>query len=262
MERAIELAGVAKRFSRSDETDGGVAVLEGVDLEVGDGEFLCLLGPTGCGKSTVLNLIAGFEAPSAGRIRVFGKDVTGPSEDRGVVFQSEIALFSWLTVEENVGFGLKMRGVAPAERQATIEKNLVLVGLADHRKKFPRELSGGMKQRVQIARVLANNPHILLMDEPFGALDAQTRRRMQEELAQIWMQSRKTVVFITHDINEAIWLADRVAVMSHGPGARVIATRPITLPRPRGAMTAEFGELYNELNALLHPEASGMPHAA
>jgi NitT/TauT family transport system ATP-binding protein len=179
--------------------------------------------------------------------------------DRGVVFQTELALFSWLTVEENIGFGLRMNHVAAGALRAAVEHNLELVGLADHRRKFPRELSGGMKQRVQIARALANDPRILLLDEPFAALDAQTRRRMQEELAQIWMQTRKTVLFITHDINEAIWLADRVAVMSRGPRSHIIATQTIGLPRPRATMTAEFVELYNQLNGLMH---QGSPEAA
>lgn len=263
MVAAIELEGVAKRFSRGEhEIDDAVPVIQGLDLVVEDGEFLCLLGPTGCGKSTVLNMIAGFEPANAGQIRVFGSAVTGPSADRGVVFQSEIALFSWLTVEENAAFGLKMRGLPVARIREVVDQNLELVGLAPHRHKFPRELSGGMKQRVQIARALANDPRILLMDEPFGALDAQTRRRMQGELAQIWMQARKTVLFITHDINEAIWLGDRVAVMSHGPGAHVIASRTIDLPRPREAMTAEFSELYNELNGWLHPAGEGSLDAA
>jgi NitT/TauT family transport system ATP-binding protein len=261
VEAAIELAGIAKYFSRSGEARDKVPVIQDFDLTVGNGEFLCLLGPNGSGKSTILNLIAGFELPSAGQVNVFGAEVTGPSADRGVVFQTELALFSWLTVEENIAFGLRMNHVAAGALRAAVERNLELVGLADHRRKFPRELSGGMKQRVQIARALANDPRILLMDEPFAALDAQTRRRMQEELAQIWMQTRKTVLFITHDINEAIWLADRVAVMSRGPRSHVVATHTIGLARPRETMTAEFVELYNRLNGLMHQVSPEAAHA-
>jgi NitT/TauT family transport system ATP-binding protein len=154
-------------------------------------------------------MIAGFERPTTGTISVFGKPIAGPSDDRGVVFQSELALFPWLTVEENVGFGLKMKRLAKAEIRDIVERQLETVNLLPHRAKFPREISDGMKQRVQIARALASNPDILLLDEPFGALDAQTRSRMQEELARIWESFRKTVVFITHDIGEAIWLGDR-----------------------------------------------------
>jgi NitT/TauT family transport system ATP-binding protein len=206
----------------------------------------------------VLHLIAGFDLPTAGSIAVRGRPVTGPGADRGVVFQTELALFPWLTVEENVAFGLKMRGAPAAERAAVLDRNLDLVGLSKHRRKFPRELSGGMKQRVQIARALANDPDILLMDEPFGALDAQTRRRMQEEVVRIWTEARKTVVFITHDIGEAIWLADRIGVMTRGPAARVKEVVEVALPRPRKTMTPEFVEIYNALSASIQAEAEAM----
>ena len=255
---AIELAGVGKRFARAGDADGDYAVLEGFTLEVREGEFFCLVGPTGCGKSTVLHLIAGFERPSAGRVRVFGDAVEAPDADRGVVFQTDQALFPWLTVEENVAFGLTMRGVAPAERASILERNIELVGLPRHRAKFPRELSGGMKQRVQIARALANDPRILLMDEPFGALDAQTRRRMQEEVARIWSATGKTVIFITHDIGEAIWLADRVGVMTRGPQARLKEIVEVDLPRPRHAMNQAYVELYNRLSDTIQAEAEAM----
>jgi NitT/TauT family transport system ATP-binding protein len=254
---AIELAGVHKRFVR--EADGAeYQALAGFDLSVRPGELFCLLGPTGCGKSTVLNLIAGFEAPSTGTVKVAGVPVREPAADRGVVFQTELAIFPWLTVAENVGFGLKMRAIAPAEQRATLERNLELVGLARHRDKFPRELSGGMKQRVQIARALANDPSILLMDEPFAALDAQTRRRMQEELVRIWSATGKTIVFITHDIGEAIWLADRIGVMTRGPAARLKHIVDVGLARPRHTMTAAFVELFNALSAIIQEEAEAM----
>ena len=255
---AIELAGVAKRFERAGGAGGTYQALGGIDLAIEEGEFFCLLGPTGCGKSTVLHLVAGFEHASAGSVRVFGEAVEKPDADRGVVFQTELALFPWLTVAENVSFGLRMRGVPAAEQAAILERNLDLVGLPRHRDKFPRELSGGMKQRVQIARALANDPRILLMDEPFGALDAQTRRRMQEEVVRIWSETRKTVIFITHDIGEAIWLADRIGVMTRGPGARIKQVVPVDLPRPRHTMTPAFVELYNALSATIQEEAEAM----
>ena len=258
---AIELESVGKRFARAGDAadaDADYVALDGFTLEVREGEFFCLLGPTGCGKSTVLHLVAGFEQPSAGRVQVFGKSVLRPDADRGVVFQTEQALFPWLTVEQNVAFGLNMRGVERALQAALLERNLELVGLTRHRAKFPRELSGGMKQRVQIARALANDPRILLMDEPFGALDAQTRRRMQEEVARIWSATAKTVIFITHDIGEAIWLADRVGVMTRGPAARLKEIVTVDLPRPRHAMNQAYVELYNRLSATILAEAEAM----
>jgi NitT/TauT family transport system ATP-binding protein len=253
---SIELRGVTKVFTGG--VAGEYAALGGVDLAIREGEFFCLLGPTGCGKSTVLHLVAGFEKATQGEISIKGRPVAGPGADRGVVFQSEIALFPWLTVEENVGFGGRMRGLAPDLRRERIERNLDLVGLAKHRTKFPRELSGGMKQRVQIARALANDPDFLLMDEPFGALDAQTRRRMQEEVVRIWSEARKTVLFITHDIGEAIWCADRIGVMTRGPAAKVKEIVDVKLPRPRHTMTADFVELYNALSASIQAEAEAM----
>ena len=258
---AIALDAVRKRFARAGDAGGDTVALDGLTFDVEEGEFFCLLGPTGCGKSTVLHLIAGFERPSAGQVRVFGTSVDKPDADRGVVFQTELALFPWLTVEQNVSFGLRMRGVAPAERMAILDRNLELVGLLPHRAKFPRELSGGMKQRVQIARALANDPRILLMDEPFGALDAQTRRRMQEEVVRIWSATGKTVIFITHDIGEAIWLGDRIGVMTRGPAARLKEIVTVDLPRPRHAMTQAYVDLYNALSATIQAEAEAMLNA-
>jgi NitT/TauT family transport system ATP-binding protein len=243
----VLLEGIGKRFVRPGRDDGYEA-LRDLSLRVEAGEFLCILGPTGCGKSTVLHLVAGFEAPTAGTILVNGRHVVGPGPDRGVVFQSELALFPWLTVAENVGFGPRVQGLPRKERQGVIDHHLHLVGLAPHRHKFPRELSGGMKQRVQIARVLANDPSVLLMDEPFGALDAQTRAHLQRRTSTIWAETGKTVVFVTHDITEALVLADRIAVMSPGPASAIKQVVPIDLPRPRERMTREFAELYNELH--------------
>jgi NitT/TauT family transport system ATP-binding protein len=258
MADAITLERVGKRFDARHAQGADYEALAGFDLAIGAGEFFCLLGPTGCGKSTVMHLVAGFELPTTGRVHVSGMPVTRPGADRGMVFQSDLALFPWLSVEQNVAFGLDLDGRSAVEKQAIVERNLDLVGLGAHRRKFPRELSGGMKQRVQIARALAVDPAILLMDEPFAALDAQTRRRMQAELARIWSLSRKTVLFITHDIGEAIWLADRVGIMTHGPASRLKEIVPVDLPRPRMHMTPEFVRLYNTLEDSIRSESDAM----
>lgn len=258
MNPAVELRGVVKRYPPLHAGASAYEALAEFDLRVDEGEFFCLLGPTGCGKSTVLNLMAGFERPTSGTVMAFGAEIVRPSSDRGMVFQSDVALFPWLTVEQNVGFGPRISGLAPNETKRIVDENLELVGLRNHRWKFPRELSGGMKQRVQIARLLANNASILLMDEPFGALDAQTRRRMQTELARIWSVSHKTVLFITHDIGEAIWLADRIGVMTRGPRSRLKEVLRVDLPRPRHHMTPEFVSLYNRLEETIGAESEAM----
>lgn len=211
-----------------------------INLEVEDGEFFCLLGPSGCGKTTLLNMLAGFERPTAGQIEVAGAVVTRPDASRGVIFQGDAALFPWLTAEENVQFGLKAIGIAAEDRSKRVEHYLRLVGLYDHRRKYPRELSGGMRQRIQIARVLAIQPRVLLMDEPFGALDAPSRRRMQTELERIWREERRTVFFITHDIEEAVKLGDRIGIMNQGPGAVLVDVLDNRLERPRDHLSPEF----------------------
>src|SRR5947207_5769752 len=190
-----------------------------VDIEAG--EFFCLLGPSGCGKTTVLKMLAGFEPPMAGRILMEGRPVMGASRDRGVVFQGDGSLYGWLSAVENVEFGLRMRGVGKTERRERAMRYLELVGLEGQQQKYPAELSGGMKQRIQIARALVNEPKMLLMDEPFAALDAQTRALMQGELASIWQAARTTVLFITHDIDEAVTLGSRIGVMRAGPRSQV-----------------------------------------
>jgi NitT/TauT family transport system ATP-binding protein len=225
-----------------------------VTLQGREGEFFCLLGPSGCGKSTVLRLIAGFDAPTAGRVTVNGAQVTGAGVDRGVVFQGDDSLFNWLTARDNVSFGARMRGASKAECNDLAQRYLDLVGLRGHEHKYPSQLSGGMRQRIQIARVLSNNPSILLMDEPFGALDAQTRSELQVELARIWGEMRKTVIFITHDIAEAILLGDRIGVMRAGPGSGIRAFIDVDLPRPRLRSSVEFGRLYEDINALIVDE--------
>lgn len=205
--------------------------IENTSIEVTPGEFVCILGPSGCGKSTLLNAVAGFIRPTTGKVTVDDEEVEKPGPDRGMVFQ-QYSLFPWKTIRENVAFGPLRTGSGRGPAESTANTFLSMVGLYDYADSYPAELSGGMKQRVGIARALANYPGVLLMDEPFGALDAQTRVMMQENLLQIWSEFRITVMFITHDIDEAIFLADRVLVMSASPG-RIIADIDVTLDRPR-----------------------------
>jgi len=229
-----------------------VVALQDIDLEVAPGELVCLLGPSGCGKSTLLNAIAGFTPPTSGTLLVSGRPITGPGPDRAMVFQ-EYALFPWMTVEANVAFGLELQGVPARAIGERVGGLLRQLGLSEFRDRFPKELSGGMRQRVAIARVLAIDPPILLMDEPFGALDALTRRNLQDELIRIWSDLRKTILFVTHGIEEAIYLADRVVVMTYRPGRvkRVLAVR---LPRPRDTASPEFNALKREVSALVMEE--------
>jgi NitT/TauT family transport system ATP-binding protein len=236
--------------------DNEVVAVENVDLNVQPGEFVSLIGPSGCGKSTILSIVAGFLTPTRGAAQVDGKPITKPGSDRGVVFQ-QYSLFPWLSVRKNVEFGLKMAGVNAGKRDVTARSLLDLAGLlafADH---YPDQLSGGMKQRIGIIRALATSPQVLLMDEPFGALDTQTRVVMQEILTNIWQQFRISVLFITHDIEESIFLSDRIYVMTARPG-RIKAEIKVPLPRPRTAeMTAtpEFIGLVQELKRLIREES-------
>jgi len=209
--------------------DRQVTAIRDISLSVDAGDFVSVVGPSGCGKTTLLNMIAGFLAPTSGEIRVDGRAVNGPGPDRGVVFQS-FALFPWRTVLDNVAFGPKMRGVPKARRHEIAREYLALAGLGHAADRYPNELSGGMQQRVGVVRALANEPDVLLMDEPFASVDAQTRMTLQEELTRIWAQRRSTVLFITHDVNEAVFLANRVIVLSHGAVLDDIA---VDLPRPR-----------------------------
>src|SRR5580765_5604025 len=215
------------------DTPGGkVPGVKDVSFNIGASEFICIVGPSGCGKSTLLNIIAGFLSPVAGEIRIGGKPVTGSGMDRGIVFQDFAQLFPWRTALGNVAFGLEMKGVAKAERERIALEQLQLVKLEKFAHAYPHHLSGGMQQRVAIARALAYNPSVLLMDEPFAALDAMTRDDMQRLLAEVWRATRKTVIYVTHNVAEAVYLADRVIVMTPHPG-KVKATIPIALPRPR-----------------------------
>jgi len=210
----VEFADVSVEYPSR---DGPIHALDRVNLSVGEGNFLCIVGPSGCGKTTLLQTLAGFIKPTSGAVRLRGGPIVGPGPDRGVVFQQP-ALFPWMTVMENAGFGPKVRHVSPAERDEKAEQYLRIVGLWDFRKRYPYELSGGMQQRLAIVRVLVNDPKVLLMDEPFGALDALTRERMQEELHAVWRRSGMTVVFITHSVEEAVYLGTDVVVMSPRPG--------------------------------------------
>lgn len=210
---------------------GRTVSLDNVSLDVAEGEFITLVGPSGCGKSTMLNLIGGLLEPTTGDVLVHGDAVRGPSPDRGVIFQ-QYALFPWLTALQNVEFGLRLQGLRKAERQEKAMHYLDLVGIADFANALPKELSGGMKQRCAIARAYAVNPSVLLMDEPFGALDALTRVQMQDELLSTWQKERRTIVFITHDVDEAVYLASRVVVMSPRPG-RISEIIDVPLPYPR-----------------------------
>jgi NitT/TauT family transport system ATP-binding protein len=218
---------------------GRVTGVEGASFDIEQSEFVCLVGPSGCGKSTLLNIIAGFLAPTAGEIRIGGKPVTGRGTDRGIVFQDFAQLFPWRTALGNVAFGLEMKGVPRPEREKIALEQLRLVKLETFAGAYPHHLSGGMQQRVAIARALAYNPSVLLMDEPFAALDALTRDEMQRLLAEVWRATAKTVVYVTHNVAEAVYLADRVVVMTPHPGT-VKAQVPIRLPRPRDPLSVEF----------------------
>ncbi len=228
---------------------GATPILEDVSLELDDGEFFVLLGPSGCGKTTILKQLAGFEHPTTGSISLNGSVVRKPGPDRAVVFQGDDSLLGWLNVRKNVEFGLRMIGVRGEERRRRVDQALDLVELSQQAKKYPHELSGGMKQRVQIARALVTEAPCLLMDEPFGALDSQTRATLQDELAAIWEQRRTTVLFITHDISEALILGDRIGVMTSGPRARIHEIVPNTLSRPRTRGSDEFAALYRRLES-------------
>lgn len=230
--------------------------LEPIAISIGNNDFVTILGPSGCGKSTLLRIVAGLDRPTSGRVLLDGRDVTGPGADRGVVFQS-YTLFPWLTVRENIAFGLRERGVSEAERHAVADRFIQQIGLSGFENHWPRQLSGGMQQRTAIARALANDPKILLLDEPFGALDNQTRVLMQEMLLGIWERDQKTVLFVTHDIEEAIFLGSRVLVMSARPG-RIKADIPVTLPHPRSykiKTSPEFVQLKERLVEEIRSEA-------
>jgi NitT/TauT family transport system ATP-binding protein len=248
----LRVNSVCKVFESS---SGSYNALDKVSISIGNGEFVCLLGPSGCGKSTFLNILAGFEPASSGTV-MFGETVVKNADrERVMLFQDAgSALLPWLSTEENVRFGLRVRKTPKADWPATIEKYLKMVSLDAHRAKFPSELSGGMRQRLQIARALAVEPKVLLMDEPFAALDALTRRHMHKVLLDIWERTRKTIVFVTHDIGEAIVFADRIAVMSTGPRSSITKLIDVDLPRPRDMTDPKVAQLFNDIEALLAPD--------
>ncbi len=255
----ISISSLSKVFSKDKRR---VVAIEGFDLELMHGEFVCLLGPSGCGKTTVLRILAGLEDKSGGSVKVHvdGHDAAGPpltdvvsaGSDRGMVFQ-EFALFPWRTVRKNIEFGLELRRTPEAERLRISTDLVELVGLKGFEDSYPRELSGGMKQRVAIARALANDPEVLLMDEPFGSLDAQTRNLMQKELLRIWSAKKKTVLFVTHSVEEAVFLADRIVVMTARPG-KVREIIPVPLARPRDRTSREFINIRSRVLSELEEE--------
>lgn len=257
IDKAVSTGGKAISVSRVAVTFGAggpnaVEALRPVDLEIAPGEFVALVGPSGCGKSTLLNVLGGFIRPTSGRALIGGEPVTRPSIDHGMVFQ-DYALFPWLNVLENVAFGLERQGIPRAERRDRAMAMLEQVGLRDFAAKRVRELSGGMKQRAAIARVFATNPSVILMDEPFGALDALTRRMLQEQLLAMWRGSDKTVVFVTHSVQEAIFLANRIVVMTARPG-RIKITADVPLEHPRDFTSEAFRVLEQEIFAALEDE--------
>jgi NitT/TauT family transport system ATP-binding protein len=248
-ESEIQIRGVGKVFGAN---GSGVVALDGIDFDVARGELVCLLGPSGCGKTTLLNAVAGFSLPTSGEIVAAGRLVTEPGPDRGMVFQ-EYALFPWMTVWDNVAFGLEMRREPKERIRDTVDALLRKLHLTEFAGRFPKDLSGGMRQRVAIARILALDSPILLMDEPFGALDALTRRNLQDELLRIWTELKKTILFVTHGIEESIYLADRIVVMTYRPG-RVKTIVPVTLDRPRDVSSPQFNDLKRELSRMVMEE--------
>lgn len=263
----LEIEGVSKSFEGS---SGAVLALKNASLTIQKGEFICLIGASGCGKSTLLRLIGGFEKPTSGSVKMWGQKVEKPGPSRGMVFQ-DYGLFPWLTVRGNIAFGPKARKLPHSHVEKTADRFVEMVGLTPFADAYPHQLSGGMKQRVAIARVLANDAEVILMDEPFGALDAMTRERLQEELLDLWQKTKLTIIFVTHAIEEAILLADRVVVMSPRPG-QIQSDNRVLLPRPRDVASPEFNAIRRDLSALLvshhgvkqsaAPKAEAMPEPA
>ncbi|WP_096737771.1 ABC transporter ATP-binding protein [Brachyspira sp. G79] len=248
----VKISNVSKIYKG---TNKDVHALDNVNLDIYKNEFVCVIGSSGCGKSTLLNILAGLDTPNSGTIEIDGKAIEGTGVDRGVVFQ-QYALFPWLTVAKNVAFGLELQKKSKDEINKIVDHYLKAVGLIDFKNSYPKELSGGMKQRVAIARAYAVNPNILLMDEPFGALDAQTRAQLQTELLNTWDNEKKTCFFITHDVDEAVFLAQRVVIMSPRPGRiKAIVEVPIPYPRvPETKLSKEFNDIKNELWQLVYQE--------
>jgi NitT/TauT family transport system ATP-binding protein len=248
----FEILNLNQSFAKDD--GSRLVVLDNISFDVRDKEFVCILGSSGCGKTTLLRLIAGLDEAQSGSIVLDGEEIKGTSKKVGMVFQ-EYSLFPWRTVIDNIAFGLEMQGMAKDERYHIAERYLNLVNLAQFRDSYPSELSGGMRQRIAVVRALALDPVLLLMDEPFGALDAQTRNMLQKELLDIWEATRKTVVFITHSVDEAVYLADRIIVLTPRPG-RICRMFPIDLPRPRDRTSMEFAKVRREVLDLINQNCS------
>lgn len=245
----ISLENVTKSYTQEGKQQ---IVLQDINLNVDEAEFLCIVGPSGCGKTTLLRMMAGLDSPTEGRVMEGDAVISGPSRERGYVFQ-QYSLFPWLSVLENVTFGLELRGMDEEERLDKSREYLKMVGLSQFENSYPKELSGGMKQRVAIARSLANDPHVLLMDEPFSALDVQTRHKLQEELVRIWKEEQKTIIFVTHNVDEAVFLADKVVVLSRNPG-KIIKSFQIDLNRIRDRDSPQFLKLKKEITGFLDVE--------
>ena len=250
---------VSKRYYL-ERTGNEVLALDRVDLHVREGEFLCIVGPSGCGKSTFLQMVAGLEPTTEGALTIDSKQIAGPGADRGMVFQS-YALFPWRSVIGNIAFGLEIKGLSAAQRRETAMRCAHMVGLKGFEEAYPNELSGGMKQRVGIARALANDPPVLLMDEPFAALDAQTREMLQEEVLSLWRTSGRTILFVTHSVQEAVFLGSRIAIMTARPG-RIKTIIDVDLPYPRDVTSPEFGNLMKPVYAALKDEVLKAAHEA
>lgn len=240
------LHGVSKRYGGSNPTE----TLSDINLTIRDGEFLSILGPSGCGKSTLLEILAGLQLPSSGEVVFNGNKLEGPGIERGVVFQDP-SLYPWRTIVQNVELGLELRKIYKAERRSVVQKYLTMVGLQGFENKYPHQLSGGMKQRAGLARALANNPEVLLMDEPFGAVDHLTRLQLQDDLLRIWDTEKKTVCFITHDVSEAVFLGDRVVLLSPRPG-RIQHIFEVPCPRPRKREDVQLLKIQNDIYAAIH----------
>jgi NitT/TauT family transport system ATP-binding protein len=250
----LSIQNLKKTFPKE---DGEMVAIQDFSLDVKQGEFVCILGPSGCGKTTLLRIIAGLETSTSGEMLLNDKKITGPGSDRGMVFQ-EFALLPWRNVRRNMEFGLEIKKISKDERRRISDRFIELVGLKGFENYHPYQLSGGMKQRVGIARALANDPAVLLMDEPFGALDAQTRNLMQKELLRIWQETKKTVIFITHSVDEACYLADRIVVMTTRPGM-IKDIFNVTMPRPRDRASPEFAQLRKTILAELEREVVSAP---
>lgn len=248
----LKVSDLSQSFAREDGSE--LTVLDHLTFDVKDKEFVCILGSSGCGKTTLLRMIAGLDTARSGSIVLDGESITGTSPKIGMVFQ-EYSLFPWRTVIDNIAFGLEMKGISREERYRIAENYLALVNLSQFRDSYPSELSGGMRQRVAVARALALDPVLLLMDEPFGALDAQTRNMLQQELLQIWEKTKKTVIFITHSVDEAVFLSDRIIVLTPRPG-RICRIFPIELPRPRDRTSVEFARVRRDVLDLINQNCS------